>query len=182
MLSEQHELQGQVVGLPGATAGIRVDAHVLSVGPPPPRGRTDTEGRFQFVVDPGAGSVTVVAFPTAGNLGVACITLPSTSLQVPVSDVPGGTLEVLEAGKLQAPPQVVARYQGCPVFLFALREWARFVGANPFMGNHWVYPKLPPGVWELCSFQLNGAVLSVGPCNAGVLPPGGSLQLKVPNP
>lgn len=182
VLSEQNELQGQVVGLPGATAGIQVEAHVLWVGPSPPRGRTDREGRFKFVVDPGAGSVTVVAFPTAGNLGVACVSLPSSSLQVPVSDVPGGTLEVLEAGKLQAPSQVVARYQGCPIFLFALQEWARFVGANPFLGNHWVYPKLPPGVWELCSAQLNGAVLSVGRCNSGVLPPGGTLQLELPKP
>lgn len=182
VLSEQNELQGQVVGLPGATAGIQVDAHVLWAGPSPPRGRTDAAGRFQFLLDPGAAIVTVVAFPTSGNLGVACTSGPSGSLQVPVSDVPGGTLEVLEAGRLEAPPQVVARYQGCPLFLFALQEWARFVGANPFQGNHWVYPKLPPGFWELCSYPVGGLMPSVGPCNGGVLPPGGTLQLKLPKP
>lgn len=182
VLAEQRVVEGQVLGVPGTTHGIQVDAHVLWPAPSPPRGRTDTQSRFRFFLDPGISSVTVVAFPRSGSLAVGCTEVPAPgSLQVPVSPVAGGTLEVLDGAKVTAWVDVVARYQGCPLFLVALHEWARYVGANPLSGAHWVFPRLPPGVWELCSYRWAGLGGVLGPCEGGVLPPGGTLQLKLPH-
>lgn len=181
VLREQTVLEGQVTGFPGAVANIRVDAQVPWAAASPPRGRTDAQGHFRFLMDPGMPSATVVAFPTAANLALACTTLPAEGpLAVPLSLVPGGSLEVLDAGLLTTAPRVLARYQGCPLFLFTLREWARFVGAAPDIRGNWVFPKLPPGVWELCGLREDGVRFVLGPCTGGVLPPGGTLQLRLP--
>ncbi|GBC80683.1 hypothetical protein HRbin09_01928 [bacterium HR09] len=183
VLAEQNVVEGQIVGTAGSTQAIPVDAHVLWPAASPPRGRTDNQSRFRFVLDPGMRSVTVVAFPRLGNLAIGCTEIPaSASLQIPVSSVPGGTVEVLDGAKVTGWVDVVARYHGCPFFLSALHDWARYVGTNPIRGGNWVFPQLPPGVWELCSYRWSGLAAVLGPCHAGVLPPGGTLLLKLPNP
>lgn len=182
VVEDFHFLEGQLVGFPqGAARSVQVSAFLTPATSATSLEQTDGEGRFRFRLDPGVDGATVIAHPPVGNLLIACTPIPAPGpLALPASLGPGGTLEVLEVGDLR-PLQVMFRYQGCPAFASAaLFQWTRLVGEQPARGGHWVFPKLPPGLWEVCSWEWSGDKVLIGPCHGGVLPPGGTLQLKPP--
>gem|GEM_PF-1265282 len=178
-LRPPRELRGRVVGPWGPAGGIPVMAILLSPLPSPGVRVTEADGSFSFHLGVEPGPVAVVAFPEFGTLAVACAS-PSGPLEVATHAV-GGTLELHGLAGLTFGAPLAVRYQGCAFFSHVLLSWQRHSGSGSPLAGVTAIPRLPPGVWELCWWDWEGAGrVRWGPCAGGLLPPHGTLTLAVP--
>jgi len=169
ILESTRDVDGVVTANAQAVIGARISAVPLAAANHTfVSSVSDDRGRFSLALPENTRRALITVAAAGRTLHTFDVAISDAPIQLAIASV-GGTLEL---SRMHAP--VTLTRDGVPVYMNDVLNWMSAHG-DPLTDETWRVPDLAPGRYELCSMRENAPK-----CVAGMLAPGASLALTLP--